>query len=1076
MNGSSNQQRACAVSADDPLVAQALKEYLAALEAGTKPDREEFAARFPQIAIELRDRLAGLDFIEGAASELRPSAADNDAEQPLIERRLGDFRILREIGRGGMCIVYEAIQVSLGRHVALKVLPYASTLDGKLLQRFKNEAQAAAQLHHSNIVPVYAVGCERGVHYFAMQFVDGQTLAAALDDIRRKSGLDNPERSEQKTLCVTLVQPAVDNGDGMPASVEFILSTGDSSIDAQPECGSDSQSSFRLSAEHAARNGTYYRTVARIGIEAALALEHAHQLGVVHRDVKPGNLMLDTLGHLWVTDFGLARLPSETGLTATGDLVGTLRYMSPEQALARRGLIDQRTDVYSLGVTLYELVTLQPAFPGADREEVLRKIAFEEPAAPRRLNRDIPVDLETILLRAMTKEPAGRYQTAQEIADDLERFLHDQPVRARRPSLLQKIAKWHRRHWSVVTATVSMALLGLAFSAWFFWRGQVQTREQQRQAEALQQRAEDRAELARQALDEMYEQSRRWFSTEPWGAVDQYKFLTKVSNFYEEFAPEQGPSPTGRQRSAEAYHRIAEIHSTFSEWQKAEPAVDRAIGLFKGLVEEFPEERRYRRGLANCQTTRGKILVGLSRGPEAVTELAKAASALELLSAKGQGSAGELTELGKCQYQLGLFLATQMRRDDANRAFLRAQELFAELVAESPSQPDYVNNLAAVYVHRGKLLLESERAAEAERPLRDGLNLLKKLAVDSMLLPEFRQELGTAYAVFGDLLWNTGRPREAEESYGLAQTAYEKLVEAFPHVARFQGNLANTQVSLVALLRGKGDLKAARSLAEAAIHHQDAALRASPDRGDFQFSLQKLNRQLAGVCIDQSDYQQAATAGDRVANIVPYCPWGAEYAMQIFAALPALVDRDPKISDAERKKLVHKYLAREKELHQAVVQRGGGYAMFLNDLAWHLVTFPDARVRDPGQAAQLAEKAVAQSPKAGEMWNTLGVARYRQDNWKAAVDALKKASELNRGREASDYFFLAMAHWRLGEKDKACRFYWKGIRVMRENPRSKQTWQPFRSEAEALLKPSGGLVQGLKLPSIVPPNLACQSC
>src|SRR5262249_51530541 len=152
--------------------------------------------------------------------------------------------------------------------------------------------------------------------------------------------------------------------------------------------------------------------------------------GIVHRDVKPGNLMVDGQGKLWVTDFGLARLGTDAGLTMTGDLLGTLRYMSPEQALAKHGLVDHRTDVYALGATLYELLTLRPAVDGKDREEILRRIAFEEPVPPRQIDRGIPVDLETIVLKALGKEPSERYATARELTDDLAAFLQDRPIRA----------------------------------------------------------------------------------------------------------------------------------------------------------------------------------------------------------------------------------------------------------------------------------------------------------------------------------------------------------------------------------------------------------------------------------------------------------------------------------------------------------------------------------------------------------------------------------------------------------------------------------------------------------------------
>ena len=194
------------------------------------------------------------------------------------------------------------------------------------------------------------------------------------------------------------------------------------------------------------RTREYFRTAAALGIQAAEALDHAHKFGIVHRDIKPANLLLDVQGNLWITDFGLARLQDDAGLTITGDLLGTLRYMSPEQALAKRGYLDHRTDIYSLGATLYELVTLRPAIDGQDRQEVLRKIAQDEPTPPRRLNPAIPRELETILLKAMNKEPESRYATAQELADDLRAVPGAQADQGQAADAWERAAKWSRRH------------------------------------------------------------------------------------------------------------------------------------------------------------------------------------------------------------------------------------------------------------------------------------------------------------------------------------------------------------------------------------------------------------------------------------------------------------------------------------------------------------------------------------------------------------------------------------------------------------------------------------------------------
>ncbi len=462
---------------EDPRVVQVVREYQAALEAGQQPARSELLARYPDLADALVQCLDALDFVHGAADRLQP---DSVGRQPLLAPTLnvplGDFRIIREVGRGGMGIVYEAEQLSLGRRVALKVLPLAAALDPRHLQRFKNEAIAASHLHHQHIVPVYSVGEQRNVHYYAMQFIDGRTLAEILDELRRDpsaqlhqvapTGVEATGRVEARTAS----QPTAPLGSG---------------------------------SRRSGRGPGFFQTAARLGVQAADALEHAHQVGIVHRDVKPANLMVDGRGHLWVTDFGLARLQSDSGLTVTGDLMGTLRYMSPEQALGKRSLLDHRTDIYSLGVTLYELLTLQPAFPGTERQDLLRRVTSEEPPRPRTADPQIPPDLETIVLKAMAKAPEERYATAQELAEDLRRFLDDRPIRARRPTLWHRVKKWVRRHRAPVGVAVAALVLLLLASTIGLALWQRQTSLALDNLEKQKQKTEREHRLAVDALADM---------------------------------------------------------------------------------------------------------------------------------------------------------------------------------------------------------------------------------------------------------------------------------------------------------------------------------------------------------------------------------------------------------------------------------------------------------------------------------------------------------------------------------------------------------------------------------------------
>jgi serine/threonine protein kinase/Tfp pilus assembly protein PilF len=439
----------------ESLVAGLADEFADRLERGERPNPDEFAGRYPEHASVIRQVLSCLNLVRLSTPTANgPGPADGE-----LQGVLGDYRLIREIGRGGMGVVYEAEQVSLRRRVALKVLPFASALDPRHLQRFRNEAHAAAQLHHTNIVPVYAVGFERGIHFYAMQFIEGRSLAEVVRDLHEQ---DHPG----------LARRPADAPNSERAS---------SGAETAEKAGA-------LSTELSARGPGYFRAIARLGIQAAEALEYAHQRGVIHRDVKPANLLVDNAANLWIADFGLAQVRSDARLTMTGDLLGTLRYMCPEQALGQRDQADQRGDVYSLGITLYELLTLQPAFPGNDRKELLRQIAFDEPKPPRRVNRNIPAELETIVHKAIAKVPNERYASAQQLADDLRSFLEDRPIRAKPPSLTLRLRKWARRHRTLVGAATVVAAITLvvagAAGGWYLQERSARRTEFVRDVEA----------------------------------------------------------------------------------------------------------------------------------------------------------------------------------------------------------------------------------------------------------------------------------------------------------------------------------------------------------------------------------------------------------------------------------------------------------------------------------------------------------------------------------------------------------------------------------------------------------------
>jgi tetratricopeptide (TPR) repeat protein len=470
----------------------------------------EFARAHPEHERQLLDLLPAIEALEEHKRDRASSGSSRrTASVPQLER-LGEFRIVREVGRGGMGVVFEAVQQPLGRKVALKVLPQASLLTGSQLERFRREAQIAAQLHHSNIVPVFGSGESDGYHWYAMQFIAGESL----DRWR-----------EQQTQA--------------------------------PPAGSGA---WRSRA----------RFVARLGVQAASALHYAHGQGTLHRDVKPGNLLLETSEHLWVTDFGLAKALEAEGLTHSGDLLGTLQYMAPEQFA---GSYDARSEVYALGVTLYELLTLQPAFTGGSRSELMERIRTQRPAPLRRVCPDVPEDLAVIVEKAFAREPGDRYADANLLQRDLQAFLDDRPVAARRLSPLGVVWRWGRRNRGVaaLAASTLLAVVAAGVTGWVAYgiTGEALVRER-----AAQQLAQTNLQLALAGFNDVFdalvgrdpmlaldedpdtgEQTLRARSTVDPASVPVQQLLA----FYQAFAQQNADNRTLRLETARAHRRVGAV-------------------------------------------------------------------------------------------------------------------------------------------------------------------------------------------------------------------------------------------------------------------------------------------------------------------------------------------------------------------------------------------------------------------------------------------------------------------------------------------------------------------------------------
>ena len=450
------------------------EEFMQRRRNGESPSPEDYARQYPDYADEIQDLFPTLEMMEHIRKDVVEPEMIESTPSTEVGQLLGDFQILREIGRGGMGVVYEAQQSSLGRRVALKVLSPSLQSKSKYLERFKREAKAAANLQHSNIVPVYGVAEENGLYFYVMQFIFGRGLDEVFEALRHHDGC---ERTSDHSISADGLANALATGQfcsqdsqrestrrhdnfTKPEPVDATATldwngktTFPSSMDNASQTTKQDFSKTKSSAS--AMDRRYYHRIAELGHQAADALAYAHRNGMLHRDIKPGNLLLDVFGNIWITDFGLVKMTGEEALTETGDIVGTLRYIAPE---CLRGQFDERSDVYGLGLTLHEMLAREKAFSAVSRGELTQQILEQGPSKLRH----IPRDLSTVIQKATSLDPADRYQTASDFADDLGRFLGSQPIRARRSSALERIWSWSKRNHKLAAALATCLFLVLS--------------------------------------------------------------------------------------------------------------------------------------------------------------------------------------------------------------------------------------------------------------------------------------------------------------------------------------------------------------------------------------------------------------------------------------------------------------------------------------------------------------------------------------------------------------------------------------------------------------------------------------
>lgn len=676
-----------------------IEEFLALHRKGEPVTPEVFAEQHADYEAQLLELLPTLLALEDVKRDRQSSGSGQTrVSLPKLDR-LGDFRIEGELGRGGMGVVFEAVQESLDRRVALKVLPQASLLTGNQLERFRREAQIAARLHHSNIVPVYGSGESDGYHWYAMQYLKGQSL-------------DHWQKSQSER---------VPEGSG----------------------------AWRSRA----------RFVARMGAAAASALDYAHGLGTLHRDIKPGNFLLDQDDHLWVTDFGLAKALEAEGLTNSGDLLGTLQYMAPEQFA---GTYDVRSEVYALGVTLYEMLTLQSAFRASHRSELMERVQSQRIEPLGKVCPDVPLDLTIIIGKAMAREPRDRYPDAQALEQDLLAFLEDRPIQARRLSTVATMWRWCRRNRAAAAMAASTAagVLLAAIIGWVAYGVTGDALQQKTTSEALAKkegaRAETNLRLSLAAFGDVFDalvgrDPALSFDEDP-DTGEQTVFvhspiserdvvlLRKMLAFYDQFASENAESQSLRYETARAYRRVGAIHlrlGTKDNLAEAQAAFEKAEAGFVGITE-----RDVTRDLATLHIDIGHLYELSHEETKANASFKAALGYLEKLP-----NADSLTvRLEQAAVWFELHRTNQSwrggrggrpgsgRRSRRREDLKRAETIVQELVAESPDDPK-------VRALQARVLLEGERSFERHENRSKALAIWRDLVSQHPDSAEYRFQL-----------------------------------------------------------------------------------------------------------------------------------------------------------------------------------------------------------------------------------------------------------------------------------------------------------------------------------------------
>ncbi len=687
------------------LLAEAVDRYVIEREEGREPDKAALISEYAPIATQLTAYLDQIDWLheETSSDDSSPSGPAVSLAQTELAAglRYDDFVIDEELGRGAMGIVYRAYQKSLDRWVAIKVLPFGIVMDTQRTQRFWREAKLAASVEHPGIVSVYGVGRHHDTCFYAMSLVEGLSLdvhiahALALRNAIDLGNAIGPGNAMDLGNALDVGRTTSSDQCGSRAADR-------SDSHANPLCGPDR-----------------YRNIAKLMHEAADAISAAHTVGVIHRDLKPSNLILDAQGRVKVSDFGLAMDTEQLDFTRSGEIVGTIRYMSPEQAAGQRRLVNERSDVYCLGATLYELLTLTPPFECDSLPAIVRLKSEGELRLPRSIDPSIPKPLQTITLKAMRANASDRYSSAKELADDLYRYLRGEPIAATEFSILERTITWSRRHTGKVLAVLASFAMLLAVAVTF-------NVAQSSQRSALQKSLEQQErnyQNARRAVDQLGIQFADRLERVPEATEYRRDLLKQSLDYYQAFMQDADNDVRLSLDAAVTTWKIAQATAGLESIEQAEPIYEQADQAFVEVAALNPQAISERAQMLNDWAMK---YMGNYQG-----EAKSPQRALAILERLGDTE----NELPSATHALiknnrALALATAGRTDEAIQSAAQSIRLLQQATS-AELNPQQLDSLCVAMLNLSQILDQSGQPIQAIEIAKQAVLYVERLQLAS---------------------------------------------------------------------------------------------------------------------------------------------------------------------------------------------------------------------------------------------------------------------------------------------------------------------------------------------------------